>query len=177
MSHADCSAVQTVARWLVTSQNIRDFAQSRRGLSKRNETPRIVIKMDFLHRLTSQIWRFYRKIPRENRRVCCGNDRLCNSAILGKRTRTAGRAWTCQQRVGHGQEGGHGNPKGYVREPTFLSRQRPNTVYRQSESFETFNQPDVCLVIQPQSSTRKLSDSPKSFLTFVLLLKKKKLTQ
>ena len=52
MSHADCSAVQTVARWLVTSQNIRDFAQSRRGLSKRNETPRIVIKMDFLHRLT-----------------------------------------------------------------------------------------------------------------------------
>ena len=51
MSHADCSAVQTVARWLVTSQNIRDFAQSRRGLSKRNETPRIVIKMDFLHKL------------------------------------------------------------------------------------------------------------------------------
>ena len=52
MSHADCSAVQTVARWLVTSQNIRDFAQSRRGLSKRNETPRIVIKMNFLHRPT-----------------------------------------------------------------------------------------------------------------------------
>ena len=76
--------------------------------------------------------------------------------------------------VGHGQEGGHGNPKGYVREPTFLSRQRPNTVYRQSESFETFNQPDVCLVIQPQSSTRKLSDSPKSFFDFCVATEEKK---
>ena len=89
--------------------------------------------------------------------------------------RPCGRAWTCQQRVGHGQVGrGHGNPKGYVREPTFLKRQRPNTVYRQSESFETFNQPDVCLVIQPQSSTRKTKWLTQKFFDFCVATEEKK---
>lgn len=70
---------------------------------------------------------------------------------------------------------GHGNPKGYVREPTFLKRQRPNTVYRQSERFETFNQPDVCLVIQPLlSSTRKTKWLTQKFFDFCVATEEKK---